>query len=114
MSHSLGRAAGPLYLTGSTAMEIARAIKEKRLITFRYQGNLRTVEPHTYGFHTNGHEALCAYQVQGASQSGAHSGWKTFRIAGISSIVVSSDRFLSARPGYKHDDGAFKTILAQL
>ena len=30
-------------------MEISRAITEKRLLTFSYDGFQRTVEPHTYG-----------------------------------------------------------------
>ena len=95
-------------------MEISRAIHEKRLLTFRYDGHPRTVEPHTYGIDIKGHKALCAYQVRGSSTSGEYRGWKTFHLEKMSSIAVSPEQFESARPGYKRDDRGFQTILAQL
>ena len=95
-------------------MEIPQAIKEKKLLTFRYDGHPRTVEPHTYGIDEKDQKALCAYQVRGSSRSGEYRGWKTFHLTKMSSVVVSSESFASARPGYKRNDRGFKTIFAQL
>ena len=95
-------------------MELSRAIREKRLLPFSYDGFQRTVEPHTYGLDKKGHKAVRAYQVGGASSSGEYRGWKMFHLSGMSSLSVSSTNFASARPGYKPGDKAFSTIYAQL
>ena len=95
-------------------MEISRAITEKRLLTFSYDGFQRTVEPHTFGVDKKGHEAVRAYQVGGGSSSGEYRGWKMFHVSEMSGLSVSSTNFASARPDYKPGDKAFSTIYAQL
>lgn len=46
-------------------MPIAEAIRTQHLLTFNYDGYMRTVEPHTYGTDRKGNRALRAYQVGG-------------------------------------------------
>ena len=95
-------------------MEISRAIREKRLLTFSYDGYSRTVEPHTYGIDVKGHESVRAYQVGGGSSSGEYRGWKMFHVSEMSGLSVTSAHFASARLDYKPGDKAFSTIYAQL
>ncbi len=93
---------------------VSQAIKERRLVSFTYDGYLRTVEPHTHGVDTKGHNAMRAYQVSGGSVSGERHGWKLFHMAAVSDLVVLSKTFSGPRRGYKRGDNAFRLIHAQL
>ena len=95
-------------------MEISRAINERLLLAFSYDGYHRTVEPHTLGIDSKGHLALRAYQVDGGSSSGEYRGWKMFHVSEMSGLTVRSESFASARPGYKRGDNGFSAIHAQL
>ncbi|MBL0162512.1 MAG: hypothetical protein IPP82_02345 [Xanthomonadales bacterium] len=95
-------------------MAISQAISAKHLITFSYDGFMRTVEPHTYGIDGKGHEALRAFQVAGGSNSGEFVGWKLFHISEMGGITVLPTTFHNARHGYKRGDKAFSRIYAQL
>ncbi len=95
-------------------MEISRAIRERRLLSFSYDGHPRTVEPHTYGVDGKGHEAVRAYQVGGGSSSGEYRGWKLFHVSKMQGLQVRSDTFGSARQDYRRQDEAFATIYAEL
>lgn len=95
-------------------MSIIAAIQGKRLLSFTYDGQPRIVEPHTLGIDTKGHLTLCAFQVGGGSRSGASTGWKNFRVEGMSDLAVLSARFIAPRPEYARFDKAFREIHAQL
>lgn len=95
-------------------MDIERAIQSRHLVTFKYDGFLRTVEPHTYGIDSKGHLALRAYQVGGGSESGEYIGWKLFHVAEISGFSELSRSFDGPRPGHKRGDKAFKDIGTEL
>ena len=95
-------------------MNMSSAIKNRQLITFEYHGDLRTVEPHTYGVDLRGHQALCAFQVAGGSSSGVYVGWKTFHIDEMENLVILPTKFARARDGYQCGDKAFRVIFAEL
>ena len=57
---------------------IINAIKNRQLLEFSYNGNLRIVEPHTFGVFSNGNEILVTYQVDGTSDSGKVPDWSPF------------------------------------
>lgn len=95
-------------------MNIADAIGHRHLLTFRYDGFLRVVEPHTYGTDRKGNEALRAYQVSGGSDSGESIGWKIFHVSDMRGLSTLTDSFSGPRPGYKRGDRAFAIIRAQL
>lgn len=95
-------------------MNIVDAIQSRSLLTFVYDGFMRTVEPHTYGTDTKGHLALRAYQVSGGSESGEYVGWKLFHVQNMQSVAVQPKTFAGARLGYKKWDKAFTSIRAQL
>lgn len=93
---------------------ISSAIRNRRLISFNYHGDARTVEPHTYGVDLKGHRALCAFQVAGGSSSGVYVGWKTFHIDEMENVVVLPVKFPGAREGYQCGDRNFNMIIAEL
>lgn len=95
-------------------MDIALAIKQKRLLKFTYGAHLRIVEPHTYGLDAKGRLTLCGFQVAGGSKSGNSPGWRNFHISEITSGAILDEHFAAARPDYARDDKAFATIFAQL
>jgi len=98
----------------SATIPIIEAIRSRRLLVFHYDGGKRIVEPHTYGLDRRRREVLCAYQVEGASRTGQHQGWKNFVIGELTDLRVDTRHFTQPRPQYCRDDGAFVQILAQL
>ncbi len=82
---------------------ICDAIRLKHVVRLVYHDGARSVEPYVYGRSATGDELLRAYQLHGASRSGAPAGWKIFRIADMSSVSVTFEPF-AARPGYEPAD----------
>lgn len=80
--------------------ELARAVRERRVVMFTYDGRPRVVEPHAYGLGGDGVPVMHGYQTGGESVSGGLPGWRTFRVAAITELRVGDDRFASARPDY--------------
>ncbi len=95
-------------------MPIAEAIRTQHLLTFNYDGYMRTVEPHTYGTDRKGNRALRAYQVGGGSESGERVGWKIFHERDMKGLAVLPHSFQGPRPGYNRVDQLFARIEAQL
>lgn len=95
-------------------MPIAEAIRTQHLLTFNYDGYIRTVEPHTYGTDRKGNRALRAYQVGGGSESGERIGWKIFHERDMTGLAVLPHSFQGPRSGYKRADQLFARIEAQL
>ena len=95
-------------------MPIAEAIRTQHLLTFNYDGYMRTVEPHTYGTDRKGNRALRAYQVGGGSESGERVGWKIFHERDMKGLAVLPHSFQEPRPGYNRVDQLFARIEAQL
>lgn len=95
-------------------MKITSAIRNKKLISFRYHGHERTAEPHTYGLDLKDHRAVCAFQVSGGSSSGVDVGWKTFHIDQMEDLTILADSFSRARNGYQRGDRSFNKIIAEL
>lgn len=93
---------------------ICQAIREMRVLTFYYDGHVRTVEPHVHGITTAGNEALRCYQIGGGSRSGTISDWRLMVVEKISSLTITQQKFSSARPGYRHGDANMSTIFCEL
>lgn len=93
---------------------IAKAIREKRLLAFYYDGGPRMVEPHSFGLGRWGEELLCGYQLEGSSRPGKPAGWKFFRVSEMSQLHAEDRHFSTPRPEYRRGDGAFQQILAEL
>ncbi|PCJ34806.1 MAG: hypothetical protein COA75_12655 [Cellvibrionales bacterium] len=93
---------------------ICTAIKEMNTISFTYDGQPRTVEPHAYGVSTAGKESLRAFQTAGRSNSGNAIGWHMFSVGKIINLSTNGDSFSSTRPGYKKNDKGMTKIHCQL
>lgn len=91
-------------------ISIRKAIQQKLLIEFYYDGGIRIVEPHCYGISTAGNPVLRAYQITGTSKSGLSSGWKLFDLSKIINLAVSSQSFIGVRPGFNPNDSAMTSI----
>jgi len=94
--------------------EIVTAIKQRNILELRYHGLTRLVEPHAYGINQKGHRVLLCYQTSGGSQSNEPQGWKLLLESEIVSLHQTGQNFSMPRAGYKRNDAAMKTILAQL
>lgn len=92
--------------------EIINAIKNRNVIEFHYEGELRIVEPHCYGKTTAGNEGLRAYQIDGYSSSGKM-GWKMYDLGKADEIEVTEDTF-ELRSGYKKGDKGMSIIYAEI
>jgi hypothetical protein len=89
---------------------ICVAIKNKRLITFRYDGAYRVVEPHTHGISTTREEALRGFQVGGSSVHSDPVGWKFFYLAKMRNLTLSDQEFMFVRPQFHWLDHAMVSI----
>lgn len=93
---------------------IIDAINSKHLLRLEYHGYYRLVEPHTYGINQKDHEALSCYQVAGGSESNEPEGWKLLLINEAHSILITNNKFLNPRHGYKPNTKTMKRIYVQL
>ncbi|MBA3850005.1 MAG: hypothetical protein C0502_08420 [Opitutus sp.] len=69
------------------------ALRERRVVRFRYRGLIRWVQPHALGRLRNGRNALLGWQASGASRSTPPPGWRTFLLAQIEDLVVTEVKF---------------------
>lgn len=92
--------------------EIINAIKNQNVITFDYEGESRTVEPHCYGLTTKGNEAIRAYQIDGYSSSGELT-WKMYTLSKADNIEVLDETF-EVRGDYKKGDKGMSRIFAEI
>ncbi|MCW5829636.1 MAG: WYL domain-containing protein [Deltaproteobacteria bacterium] len=91
---------------------ITDAVRERRVLTFTYDGFERQVEPYTYGKLTTGYEGLRAFQTGGGSRSGNQPMWRLFHVNRIRGLALTEDRFTNPRPDYNPQDSDFRTIWA--
>jgi predicted DNA-binding transcriptional regulator YafY len=89
---------------------ICRAIRERRLLRFSYEGGDREIEPYCHGFSREAQELLRGYQIAGASRSGESTGWKTFRVDRMSAVAVCFTTFPPDRTGYGQSDNHMATL----
>ena len=92
--------------------KITNAIKNQNVITFDYEGESRTVEPHCYGVTTKGNEAIRAYQIDGYSSSGTM-GWKLYDLSKADDVEVLNETF-DIRDGYKKGDKGMSGIFVEI
>lgn len=92
---------------------LAQAVLKHRIVTFWYDGFVRTVEPHTYGITTAGHEALSGYQTASFSRSDDRPGWRLYLFSGMRELRVKDAAFVRTRPGYRPNDSRMTEIFAK-
>lgn len=94
--------------------QIEQAVNQLIVISFVYDGKVRIVEPHALGTNKNDELILRGYQTDGESATNPVS-WKLFTVSKIENFAICPDfKSHAPRAGYKADDKAMITILAQL
>ena len=93
---------------------VLNAIKEKRLLSFTYQGQRRVVEPHIYGRNAAGNDILTAWFVQGYSESLSVPGWRSYLVSEARDLVQLDEMFEHPRPGFNPSDPHFVQVYASL
>jgi len=93
---------------------ICKAIREKRILTFMYDGHPRVVEPHCYGLTRTGKEAIRCYQTGGTGVKPDVTPWHLMTVAKMMNLQILEDSFSTTRPGYKRGDEHMTTIFEQL
>ena len=98
----------------AVSSDLVLAINEKRLIEFVYKaGRTRIAEPHDYGI-SGGIQKLLAYQISGASRSGAPHGWKHFDVVEMTQLRVLDRQFPGSRADSSQHHGEWDTLFARV
>jgi predicted DNA-binding transcriptional regulator YafY len=84
---------------------LRQAIRDRRVVEFRYHGEHRTVEPYRLGL-DGGRLRLMGWQ--------ARKGWRSFYADEMEELELSERSFLQPREGYTRGDSAMDRILAEV
>jgi hypothetical protein len=82
------------------ASRLCKAIRERRIVRFHYEGGNRTVEPYAYGTTASGEECLAGYQTGGYSTRSELSGWWFYEVSKIEGLIITERVAGGLRPGY--------------
>ena len=82
------------------ASRLCKAIRERRIVRFHYEGGNRTVEPYAYGTTASGNECLAGYQTGGYSTGGEPSGWLLYEVSKKEGLIITDRVAAGLRPGY--------------
>ena len=84
---------------------LRQAIRDRRVVEFRYHGELRAVEPYRLG-EGGGRLRLVGWQ--------ARKGWRSFHLDDMEELEVTDRTFFQPREGYTRGDDAMDRILAEV
>lgn len=89
---------------------VCRAIQNRQVIKFLYDGAWRTVEPHQLGLDHDGDLTLSAWQLSG----GSGVDWRDFHIANVSGLTTAGQNFSGPRPGYNPHNSKMSRVLCSV
>lgn len=92
---------------------IEEAIRNRRYLTFTYQGIARVVQPAAIGVSRAGNEVLRCFQTEGAHNTDGHD-WDLCTLSKISGLSVTGEKFEAPPLGYKRGDKGMVKIYAEL
>jgi hypothetical protein len=90
------------------------ALQFGQVLEIRYDGYSRSVEVHAVGLTKEGNAVMRVWQVSGGSASNEPVGWKLLRLDEATGAIVTQQRSLAPRPGYKRGDTVMRQITCQL
>lgn len=96
-----------------TSSLLIAAIREQAVLKFSYNGQVRWVEPQTYGLSTTGKEVLRGHQV-GSRPGNAPPMAKLFEVAKMKQVEKTKDTFYRALKSHNPNDSAMTEIFATL
>jgi hypothetical protein len=99
----------------SNHSEIADAIRERKVITFSYDGHPRTAIPTAIGPHVSTrNDVFRGYQIAGTSKTRAVPLWDLFLVDRVLDLRVTSEQVPTDPPGYQPNDKHISPVEAQL
>jgi hypothetical protein len=90
------------------------ALRSGHVLELQYDGYVRSVEVHAVGFTKEDTAVMRVWQVGGGSVSDEPVGWKLLRLDEATGAVVTHQKSLAPRPGYKPGDPVMEQMTCQL
>ena len=90
------------------------ALRSGHILELRYDGYSRMVEVHDVGFTEDDNPIMRVWQVSGGVGNSEPAGWKILRVDEPFEAIVTHQRSLAPRHGYKPGDTIMKVITCQL
>ena len=90
------------------------ALRSGHVLELQYGGYVRLVEVHAVGFTKDDNPITRVWQVSGGSVSDEPVGWKLLRLDEAKGAVVTHQKSLAPRPGYKPGDPVMQQLTCQL
>jgi len=89
---------------------VERAIRERKIAAFQYEGKFRVVEIHAFGAAAGqGDDIILGWQTGGFSRSGRLPGWRLFNVDRISEFELAVQGFTPS-PGQADNDPRFRKV----
>lgn len=92
---------------------LCRAITDKRLVQFKYDGRSRIVEPFCCGATTNGNYVLRGFQIRGSDKTKPLC-WRLYELSEISQMSVTQHGFKGNRQDYNPEDPTITEIFCRI
>ena len=73
------------------------ALKNKKVITFNYEGHARECETHIIGY-SNGKQQVLCFQLSGGSSRKGIPQWRRFVISNITDLKITENEYDGQRP----------------
>lgn len=91
---------------------ITKAITERIVIQFEYDGFTRIVEPFTLGIHkTTNNTVLRSFRVGGYSKSEREPQWRLFDLSNITNLKLTNQKAMNFREYYNPNDKDMSFII---
>ena len=92
---------------------LCRAIAEKHLIQFKYDGRTRIVEPFCCGISTGENYVLRGFQIRGSDKTKPLC-WRLYELSEMSHLSVTQHSFKGKRPEYNPEDSGMAKIFCSI
>lgn len=92
---------------------LCRAITDKYLVQFKYDGRSRIVEPFCCGISAAGNYVLRGFQIRGADKTKPLC-WRLYELEEISQLSVTQHSYKSKRSDYNSEDTAMTKIFCRI
>ncbi|MGI8555087.1 MAG: hypothetical protein ACR2LT_01870 [Pyrinomonadaceae bacterium] len=92
---------------------LCRAITDKLLVQFKYDGRSRIVEPFCCGINNAGNYVLRGFQIRGSDKTKPLC-WRLYELAEISQLSVTQHSYKGKRSDYNSEDTAMTKIFCRI
>ena len=92
---------------------LCRAISEKRIVQFKYDGRSRIVEPFCCGMNSAENYVMRGFQIRGSDKTKPLC-WRIYELAGMSQLSVTNHSFNGKRADYTPADPLVTEIFCSI